>query len=92
MPQSAMRKRVLANKHEITAAKYNMPIAVVHVLNTYDRLGCDNSLGRIRRAVHVVGEHKSVDGAETLGVGGLNIPEKKTSTVLTFTARESNKP
>ena len=28
-----------------------------------------DSLGRIRRAVHGVGTHKSVDGAETLGVG-----------------------
>ena len=40
-----------------------------------DRRG--DSLGRIRRAVHGVGPHKSVDGAETLGVGGLNLPEKK---------------
>ena len=40
-----------------------------------DRRG--GSLGRIRRAVHGVGTHKSVDGAETLGVGGLNLPEKK---------------
>ena len=40
-----------------------------------DRRG--DSLGRIRRAVHGVGTHKSVDGAETLGVGGLNLPEKK---------------
>ena len=35
------------------------------------------SLGRIRGAVHGVGTHKSVDGAETLGVGGLNLPMKK---------------
>ena len=38
-----------------------------------------------------MGTHKSVDGAETLGVGGLNLPKKKTSTGLTFTAREANK-
>ena len=36
-----------------------------------------DSLGRIRRAVHGVGTHKSVDGAETLGVGGLNLPAKQ---------------
>ena len=36
-----------------------------------DRRG--DSLGRVRRAVHGVGTHKSVDGAETLGVGGLNL-------------------
>ena len=35
-----------------------------------------DSLGRIRRAVHGVGTHKSVDGAETLGVAGLNLPAK----------------
>ena len=40
-----------------------------------DRRG--DSLGRIRRAVHGMGTHKSVDGAETLGVGGLNLPTKK---------------
>ena len=40
-----------------------------------DRRG--DSLGRIRRAVHDVGTHKSVDGAETLGVGGLNLPMEK---------------
>ena len=40
-----------------------------------DRRG--DSLGRIRRAVHGVGTHKSVVGAETLGVGGLNLPAKK---------------
>ena len=40
-----------------------------------DRRG--DSLGRIRRAVHGVGTHKSVDGAETLGVGGLNLSAKK---------------
>ena len=40
-----------------------------------DRRG--DSLGRIRRAVHGVGTHKSVDGAETLGVGGLNPSLKK---------------
>ena len=40
-----------------------------------DRRG--DSLGRIRRVVHGVGTHKSVDGAETLGVGGLNLPKKK---------------
>ena len=40
-----------------------------------DRRG--GSLGRIRRAVHVVGTHKSVGGTETLGVGGLNQPMKK---------------
>ena len=34
-------------------------------------------LGRIRRVVHGVGTHKSVDGAETLGVGGLNLPTKQ---------------
>ena len=33
--------------------------------------------GRIRRVVHGVGTHKSVDGAETLGVGGLNLPTKQ---------------
>ena len=38
----------------------------------------EDSLGRnIRRAVHGVGTHKSVGGAETLGVGGLNLPMKK---------------
>ena len=42
MPQSATRKRVLANRQEITAAKYNMLTMVVDVLNTYDQLGCDN--------------------------------------------------
>ena len=36
-----------------------------------------DSLGRIRRVVHGVGTHKSVDGAETLGVGGLNLPSKQ---------------
>ena len=40
-----------------------------------DRRG--DSLGRIGRAVHGVGTHKSVDGAETLGVGGLNLPAKE---------------
>ena len=40
-----------------------------------DRRG--DSLGRIRRVVHGVGTHKSVDGAETLGVGGLNLPKKQ---------------
>ena len=40
-----------------------------------DRRG--DSLGRIRRAVNGVGTHKSVDGAETLGVGRFNLPEKK---------------
>ena len=40
-----------------------------------DRRG--DSLGRIRGAVHGVGTHKSVDGAETLGLGGLNLPAKK---------------
>ena len=40
-----------------------------------DRRG--DSLGRIRRAVHGVGTHKSMDGAETLGVRGLNLPAKK---------------
>ena len=40
-----------------------------------DRRG--DSLGRIRRAVHGVGTHKSVDEAETLGVAGLNLPMKK---------------
>ena len=40
-----------------------------------DRRG--DSLGRIRRAVHGVGSHKSVGGAETLGVVGLNLPAKK---------------
>ena len=34
-------------------------------------------LGRTRRAVHGVGTHKSVDGAETVGVGGLKLPAKK---------------
>ena len=33
-----------------------------------DRRG--DSLGRVRRVVHGVGTHKSVDGAETLGVEG----------------------
>ena len=37
----------------------------------------EDSLGRIRRTVHGVGTHKRVDGAETLGVGGLNLPAKK---------------
>ena len=37
----------------------------------------EDSLGGIRRAVHGVGTHKSVDGSETLGVGGLNLPAKK---------------
>ena len=37
----------------------------------------EDSLGRIRRVVDVVGTHKSVDGAETLGVGGLNLPTKQ---------------
>ena len=36
-----------------------------------------DSLEMIRGAVHGVGTHKSVDGAETLGVGGLNLPMKK---------------
>ena len=40
-----------------------------------DRRG--DNLGRIRRAVHDMGTHKSVGGAETLGVGGLNLPMKK---------------
>ena len=40
-----------------------------------DRRG--DSLVRIRRAVHGVGTHKSVGGAETLGVEGLNLPMKK---------------
>ena len=40
-----------------------------------DRRG--DSLGRIRRAVHGVGTHKSVDEPETLGVEGLNLPLKK---------------
>ena len=40
-----------------------------------DRRG--DSLGRNRRVVHGVGTHKSVDGAETLGVGGLNLPTKQ---------------
>ena len=40
-----------------------------------DRRG--DSLGRIRRAVHGVGTHKSVDRVKTLGVGGLNLPMKK---------------
>ena len=40
-----------------------------------DRRG--DSLGRIRRVVHGVGTHKSVNGAETLGVGGLNLPAKQ---------------
>ena len=39
-----------------------------------DRRG--DSLGKIIRAVHGVGTHKSV-GRETLGVGGLNLPMKK---------------
>ena len=45
--------------------------------NSGDRRG--DSLGRIRRTVHGVGTHKtkSVGGAETLGVGGLNLPMKK---------------
>ena len=54
-----------------------------------DRRG--DSLRRIRRAVHGVDTHKSVGGAETLGVGGLNLPMKKTSTGLTYTAKGSNK-
>ena len=58
--------------------------------STGDRRG--DSLGRIRGAVHGVGTHKSVDGAETLGVGWLNLPAKKTSTGLIYTARGSNKP
>ena len=40
-----------------------------------DRRG--DSLGSVRRAVHGVGTHKSVDGAETLGVEGLNLPRNK---------------
>ena len=40
-----------------------------------DRRG--DSLGIVRRAVHGVGMHKSVDGVETLGVGGLNLSMKK---------------
>ena len=40
-----------------------------------DRRG--DSLGKVRRAVHGVGTHKSVGRAETLGVGGLNLPMKK---------------
>ena len=40
-----------------------------------DRRG--DSLGRIVRAVHCVGTHKSVGGAETLGLGVLNLPMKK---------------
>ena len=40
-----------------------------------DRRG--DSLGRIRRAVHGVGAHKSVGGAKTLGVGGSNLRMKK---------------
>ena len=51
----------------------------------------EDSLGRIRRAVHGVGTHKSVGGAETVEVGGLNLPMKKTSTWLTYTARGFNK-
>ena len=51
----------------------------------------EDSLDRIRRAVHGVDTHKSVGGAETLGVGGLNLPMKKTRTGLTYTARASNK-
>ena len=43
--------------------------------STRDRRG--DMLGRIRRAVHGVGTYKSVGGAETLGVGGLNLPMKK---------------
>ena len=35
------------------------------------------SLGRIRRAVHVVGTHKSENRAETQGVAGLSLPMKK---------------
>ena len=55
-----------------------------------DRRG--DSLGRIRRVVHGVGTDKNVDGAETLGVGGLNLPTKQDKYRATFTARESNKP
>ena len=40
-----------------------------------DRRG--DSLVRIRRAVNGVGTYKSVGGAETLGVGGLNLPMNK---------------
>ena len=43
--------------------------------NSGDRRG--DSRGRIRRAVHGVGTHKSVRRAETLGVGGLNLPMNK---------------
>ena len=33
----------------------------------------------------------NVGGAETLGVGGLDLPTKKTSTGLTYTTRGSNR-
>ena len=39
-----------------------------------DRRG--DSLKKIRRAVHGVGTHKSEGRAETLGVGGWNLPMK----------------
>ena len=55
-----------------------------------DRRG--DSLGRIRRVVHGVGTHKSVDRAETLGVGGLNLPTKQDKHRANLhSARESNK-
>ena len=53
-----------------------------------DRRG--DSLGRIRIAIDGVGTHKSVGGAETLGVGGLNLPMKKDKHRLTYSARGSN--
>ena len=37
----------------------------------------EDSLGKIRRDVHDVGTHKSVGGAETLGIGEFNLPMKK---------------
>ena len=54
-----------------------------------DRRG--DSLGRIRRAVHGVGTHKSVGGAETLGVGGLNLPMKKYKHRANLYSQRSNK-
>ena len=42
MPQSATRKRALANRQKITAANYNIRTMIVDVLSTCDRLGCDN--------------------------------------------------
>ena len=51
------------------------PVSTPGPSSSGDRRG--DILRRIRRAVHGVGTHKSVDGTETLGVGGLNLLMKK---------------